>query len=750
MKLEDVLAKSEPKETLVEHSEAVIKVWVDLRERYSDFIIDQIFWHDSFYAVLFHDFGKICENFQDIIHGRKRAIGNSNRIRHEFFSGMFLLGINSKYYLENPTSLVAVFSHHKPFNNNGGFNSHIYQNRYLSHSVSKELIDDFISFSTELALKNRINPIEINPKLKYYILNKYSHLVNHYETRFYKTISKEYLDQCQRKQYIFYKAILNIADWTASGHKPLEPQLKFDKVYLVNKITDKLILDNKLDNKECFKLRDFQIACLEKKNVIAIAPTGSGKTEAALLWASQKKDYERIIYLLPTRVTSNAIFKRLTDYFSFDTVGLIHSTARLFQKEQMDDNYDQKKYFRDKSFFKNINVCTVDQILTLGFNLGFWEVKTFHMLRAKIIIDEIHLYSPYTLGLIISTMKYLKNEFETQFFIMTATMPIKLLEILKVTLGEVEIIRDKELLNASRNTFEIRDTTLENLYPEIEKQIEQGKKILVVVNSVDKAIEIFDSLKVKCKNHDKKAICYHSRFVNKHRALKEREIFDMDSKNNGGLLVATQVVEVSLDIDFDILFSENAPIDAIVQRAGRVNRKRKKDSTKVIIANHFDVSEKIYEDVELLCKTYDSFKERNGLKLTESDLTNMVDNVYQNMDISNNEKFNEGLKKHKEIQYQFDWIKDLSTDETVFTREGLDTIQVVPEKFRNRLLNCEDLDLINKYQLNVSRWKIKIFPSETLILGKKKKNKVIFIDAPYSKEKGLEFIKSKTPSTYFL
>lgn len=198
----------------------------------------------------------------------------------------------------------------------------------------------------------------------------------------------------------------------------------------------------------------------------------------------------RLIHLLETNTPKRVeirelwrglVFKSLIAYFENDKFQLIHSTARLYIKEQVDNSYDKKKYFRDKSFFKNINVCTIDQILTLGFNLGFWEVKTFHMLNTKVIIDEIHLYSPYTLGLIISTIQYLKRHFNTSFFIMTATMPKKLLNLLTETLGEAEIIKDQELLNASRNTFEIREETIDDLLKEIEEHIYQKKKTLVVV-----------------------------------------------------------------------------------------------------------------------------------------------------------------------------------------------------------------------------------------------------------------------------
>ncbi|MGE0589257.1 MAG: CRISPR-associated helicase Cas3', partial [Cyclobacteriaceae bacterium] len=516
--LKEVWAKSPPnKETLEEHTTEVLKIWAQLRERYEEIIPDESFWNDSFYCVAFHDFGKICANFQETIKG-KRAFNDDQRIRHEFFSGMFLFTNDVKYYLENPESLIAVFSHHKPFNDDG-FNKHIQNNTGLHHTIDKQLIDEFLAFVDLKSKEYGIRKIEINQKLKYYVTQNYKVQHAHYRNRFYDLLSREIqISVDTRKKYINHKAILNVSDWTASGHSVLEDGKVYSTEYLKEKTISKLIEDGKAEIARNFQFRKFQEAGVGKINVIAIAPTGSGKTEAALLWASTKKEWERIIYLLPTRVTSNAIFQRLSAYFGIDRVQLIHSSARLFIKEQVDNNYDQKKYFRDKSFFKNINVCTIDQILTQGFNLGFWEVKTFHMQSSRVIIDEIHLYSPYTLGLIISTIKYLKSHFNTQFFIMTATMPQKLLDLLRETIGEVDIVKDSELLDSARNTFEIRDSNMDDLIEEIEEQISQKKKVLVVVNTVDKAIELYGVLKSVAELAEVQAICYHSRFIKKQRS----------------------------------------------------------------------------------------------------------------------------------------------------------------------------------------------------------------------------------------
>ncbi len=735
--LDDILAKSDPEESLVQHTDRVLDIWDQLRDRYSEIIHNPDFWRDSFYSVLFHDFGKVCSNFQETLKG-ERAFRDDERVRHEFFSGMFLFGNNHKYYLNNPLPLIAVFSHHKAFNDEG-FNAHISRNTVLKHNIDKTAINEFLDYANDKAKEFEIEPLSIDEQFKFYITQNYKTLSTHYKTRFYNHLKKDsVLNQQHRKEYVFLKAALNISDWTGSGHLRLEGGIEYSEAFLAKQIIEKLKNDGKAEIAADFSFKEFQSESNTSQNIIAIAPTGSGKTEASLLWASNKRDWEKIIYLLPTRVTSNAIFERLREYFGKKDVALIHSTARLFRKELPDDQYDQKEYFREKAFFKNINICTVDQILTQGFNLGFWEVKTFHLLNAKVIIDEIHLYSPYTLGLIIATIKYLKNEFNTRFYIMTATMPSKLLELLQETLEDVRVIKDQELLDKARNHFEVRDKTIDDLTDEIEKSITEGKKTLVVVNSVDKAIELYQKLEKVALNHGRKAICYHSRFINEHRSNKEEEIFDLDKKNDGGILIATQVVEVSLDIDFDILFTENAPIDAIIQRAGRVNRKRKKKYSKVVIAKHFEISEKIYEEAAILHNTYQQFSKMDGQRLTEKELTRMVDVVYSEMNVKDNLSYQEGVNKYFKIQSHLNFVKDLTTDERVFTRENLDRETVIPYCFMEDLINETDRDKITKHELSISRFRYNNALKDDGPYDSK------FIDYPYSLEKGLEFRKDET------
>jgi len=732
--LDNVWAKK-PKETLAEHTDYVVRNLLALKERYFEYLPDEAFWQEAFIAALFHDLGKLCENFQDMIQPPPRKVDWDNFVRHEFLSGMYLFVNNIQHYTKNPLSLFAVFSHHKALTKDL-FN----KNPHLKLRIDDKVLNDFLAYAQQWLDKYPEIQFTFTETGKRNLKNTYSTLLTkQYQKRFF-SLSNNF-NSLHRKKYIFHKAILNISDWVASGHRELEPGLVYRKDFLANQIIAKLRGEKKHTIADNFQYRKFQEASYINENVLAIAPTGSGKTEAALLWASQKKEFEHIFYLLPTRVTSNAIFKRLCNYFGDKKVAIVHSSAFFLQKE-INENYPEKEYaFIDKAFFKNVTVCTIDQILTQGFNLGFWEVKTFHQLNSKIIIDEIHLYQPYTLGLIVSTIQDLQDEFGAKFYIMTATMPVKMKNLLKKYLNQPVFVADVELLDKARNVFEIREQQYQKVKPEIEKAINEGKKVLLVLNMVDSAIKAYQDFKRLFEGKEGKILCYHSRFIQKHRSAKEELIFKLEKEDGGCLLVSTQVCEVSLDIDFDILFTENAPIDAIIQRAGRVNRKREKENTKVIVFQHSEITEKyVYDLPNILNNTFEVLRENNKRELTESDLLKLVDKVYKDYDVEKEESFEKGLKRYALIQHDLNYILDLVSKDEVFTREGLDTVNVIPDKFQEKL-DIEGVGVMEKtkYEVSISKKRF-----DGLKCIKDKEHEWFkYVDVIYDFETGLKFKDNK-------
>jgi len=739
--LNHILAKSTG-ETLIHHTETIIKYWNNLKSQYIEILpVDDLFWELSFLSVLFHDTGKIALNFQE----KNNGIVNhwEDYIRHEFLSGLLLLFSGKEIWMRNPLPLLAIFSHHKPL-----VTSKIFiRERNRTLRVEKEDLEILARF---LNAKIKDDTIRVLPQIVEEFSQKRS--LEPFYLLFRKFMDEKGVkfNPESRINYIFYKAILNTADWSASSHSNISTKLEnFNEAYLRKKTIEKLLEEGKKEIAENFQWKDFQNKCLAHNgHVLAIAPTGSGKTEASLLWASKKLSSEKIIYLLPTRVTSNSIYMRLKGYFGNDKTAVIHSSAFFYRKE-LNENFTKKDYLTDKTFFKNVNICTIDQVLTQGFNLGFWEIKTFHMLSARVVIDEIHLYAPYTLGLIVSTIKYLKENFGTKFFIMTATMPMKLQTLLQQTLGisEKETVRDKELLSKARNIFEVRDCLVDDLDIEIVKTLETGKKILIVVNTVDEAIRLFN----KYDGIAERTICYHSRFIQKDRLKKEIEILEFEKKATSFLLIATQVVEVSLDIDFDFLFSENAPMEAIIQRAGRVNRKRNKDyDTKVIIFKEQQVTrEVIYTDVEnILENTFNEFKSRSGQKITENELIKMVDSVYENYNVKSHPSYLEGLDKYFEIQRKHHFIKDNIEYGKVYTREGLDSINIIPSKFYEHLkvkMKFEDSEMA-KHELSIRIKKLYALKNE---FQYHIEGFYHFIGCKYSYEVGLELNKADNNTLNF-
>ncbi len=726
--LDDILAKKNPDELLTEHIKNAVNVWVDIKKRYEHFPnLNNEFWMYSLLSVLFHDAGKISKNFQEYHYT------HNYYLRHEFVSGIVLIALNVKYFEKNPLSIWAIFSHHKPLTDN-----------IFVKDINKEVIIEkknlfeFFEFIEKVFSKYFQYKFYNDKRNKTYILNKNCNdFYSYFRNNFFQTFTT--LDKNDRKIYIFYKAILNEADWVSSSHQSKLAELKYDTKYLRNKIIKNLIAQKKLKHSTDFNFRKFQLRSDVTKNVIARAPTGSGKTEASLIWASNKFKNSKIFYLLPTKITSNAIYSRLKNYFGDENIAVVHSSAFLYQKEEHADGYSYLEYLKDKTFFKNISVCTIDQILTQGFNLGYWELKTFHQLNSKIIIDEIHLYAPYTLGLIISTIQYLKNEFGATFYLMSATMPTKLKQILIKTLGEdqTEFISDNEFLKSARNKFITTDKKIDELFPNIISNVKNGKKVLCVVNTVNEAIRIYEELNKKLKKYN--VMCYHSRFIVKDRLEKEETILTWEgfTEKEGCLLIATQVVEVSLDIDYDILYTENAPIDAIIQRAGRVNRKREKGNTKVIVFPHSEVSSKyVYNANNILQDTFSILKKHNGKRLTEENLVHFVDEVYKDFSLEEEPEYINALKVYDVVQEQKHYIKDVTTDEEIFTRKGFDTVDIIPMKFREQLSEGTK-QVKSKYLVSVRKSYLNAFYKEY------DKDRFMYLNVHYTFEKGIEFKKQK-------
>lgn len=320
------------------------------------------------------------------------------------------------------------------------------------------------------------------------------------------------------------------------------------------------------------------------------APTGSGKTVAALLWALRnRRGGERIFYLLPYQASIEAMADTLERYFGRDSVGVLHARAldylfrEYFEKSgEYDAAYSaaRAEVELNRLVHKPIKVATPFQLLKWLFGMPRFEVGLSEMVGGLFIFDEIHAYDAHVSALILEMIRVIK-QLHGRCLLMSATFPQFLKDLIAEAagnrpedfiLGSSGVDRwAREFLATSRHRLRWRHQPLEQLCGEVIQAARDGRRVLVVANRVAQAQEIFTGL----RNEVDGVYLLHSRLTRRDRVGRERQVVEAlrgADREKVRILVATQVVEVSLDISFDLIFTEVAPVDDLLQRFGRVNR----------------------------------------------------------------------------------------------------------------------------------------------------------------------------------
>ena len=399
------------------------------------------------------------------------------------------------------------------------------------------------------------------------------------------------------------KGYLHKCDYSASSGYTAEYENNF-----LEKSLENVLNKWKLDNQDA-SWNELQQYCIENKNenIIAIAQTGMGKTEAGLLWISDNKGF----FILPIRTAINAIYDRTKKYISSyggnleEQLGLLHSSSLeylLLQSE--DDKYDDKDEYIDKKEDKEIieyekiakqlslpiNVSTIDQLFDFVYKYPAYELKLTTLSYSKIVIDEIQMYGPDLLAYLVYGLERIVEQ-GGKVAILTATLPPFVKELLSKNI-KFKIKEGGFTDNSKRHNLKILDKRIDsndicNKYRENEK-LNKSNKILVVCNSITQAQNLYEEISDILGN--KNLHILHSKFIKGQRLSKESEIIEFgktykDNKSNeldkqSGIWISTSIVEASLDIDFDYLFTELQDLNSLFQRLGRCNRKGKKDSSE--------------------------------------------------------------------------------------------------------------------------------------------------------------------------
>lgn len=665
----------EEQKTLREHLDETVECAEKFFEQYGKYFVEKE-KNLIYTACRYHDVGKANLVFQaNISDDADKKYKNIEEVPHGFLSALTLSLDELQTKFDDITNddfrclVTAVYYHHTRDDEFKDAEIREFSNKYFKDCFNEfsEISDWKTKIGNRCELLFRNSDLDPNDIVK--------------EDLWY--------------EYMLIKGMLNKFDWTVSSGKiESEEKVDFEKKKLINNI----------DKRYGKNLRTVQQYMREKadSNVVIIAPTGSGKTEAALYWLNGEKGF----YTLPLKVSSNAIYKRIREEYSFKDVALLHSESLQKYIEESSDEQEKdaeeksakEKFEKTKMFSAPLTISTVDQLFLFVYKALGTEIMAATLKYSKVIIDEIQSYEPRIVAALIYGLKTI-SQMGGKFAIMTATLPPVLLDFMNkygLIKNETYCFEDFSAENAmQRHMIKLyeQEFNLEEIAEE-----SKTKKVLVICNTVKKAQETYRLLEEYMDN----VYSLHARYIKKHRKILEKNIMQFsENRESIGIWVTTQIVEASLDIDFDILYTEMCTADSLLQRMGRCNRKGryipskpnikiyKTENAKRQVKNRIENTGIYYRD--LFERSWECLGVYENRIFTEEQKINYINEVYDTEKIVKTEYY-------KEIEAYLEYFQELSVNE-LSKMDGkkkfrmIESVSVMPDKIYN-----ENEDFIEKYQ----------------------------------------------------
>lgn len=676
---------------------------------------DKNFFKNLIVACFLHDLGKISYKIQlRLLDKNERKNSDEKNILDNFFYEFKDIKIRDHEVISLIYSLIflknddwdkkirtSILLHHyndfyvnKDINIRYIIDSYPDLERYVDFLLSKKneikkLLSELLSYLINSFQDNEAKEVLENLKnsIDFDRLEEFKNCIEEGHSLSYKL--KMFNIQREEEEYydfFVFLGCLRRCDYSASSGidiEILEENLK-NKIY--EEISERIgkYIERKYNKKE----KIWQEKILEKKDnntLVLIAPTGSGKTEFALLWAKNRG--KKLIYTLPIRVALNDLYYRFGSYCCLEEDcsekkydkkyhSILHSTSFIeYLKEDRNYNYNEVEIKKNSSkmFSYPILLATPDQILLSSLKFyGFDKLLSVYPLSA-IVIDEIQTYTPEMAAIIIKTLEIIKK-LKSDVLIITATFPPYFKKFWNNYFGEKNIIDikdeskeikenvknyklkrhkieliEKRLFNYNNKKFILNKNSIE----ELEKKLSDNKdkNILIIVNNVSKSIELYKKLE-KYQN----VYLLHSRLIEKEKdrritEIKEKlEKFKEKIKNNEKveendriILIATQIIEASVDVDFDLLITEISTIDSQIQRWGRIYRNRDKDyqdskpNISIFIGDDkdtgIDEGTKAIYDTRVVEKTIEILKKEIGKNINKTldyeEERNLINKVFE-------------------------------------------------------------------------------------------------------------------------
>lgn len=687
MEIKDVLAEiykkymAKENETIYEHTNNLLLKLEELKGIVDIEDIDLITE-----ACIFHDFAKVNPLFQRRLESGKKMDENKE-IGHNILSFYMAKNYLGEYSKEDRNIILyAILNHHNYVDN---FEIVDKKQDLISanlKSISGEVFkDDEIDFFKNIGLRELavIRKLRTNPS----------------------------------KKSILVKGFLHKCDYAASAHSKIDmPNLHLES--RLEKLKDDFVGKGFSDG-----WNEMQKFAKENtdSNLILIGSTGLGKTEASLLWIGNNKGF----YVLPLKTAINAMYRRIRNTLYKDdyaeNLGLLHSQLENIYLEDESPSTVSSETEESMKFWEYygltramslpVTITTPDQVFRFAFKYCSYELQLATYSYSKMVIDEIQAYSPDILATLIYSLQLI-DMVGGKFAITTATLPPFIKDLLQEGIDKkIEYKEDTFLNNKIRHRVSLRHSAIniDDIKAFIEdKYNQESMKLLVVVNTVRKAQSIYRELKSWLEENDIEIEMnlLHSKFTVQHRSEKEDAILkDGESKCKKRVIwISTQVVEASLDIDFDYLFTELSDLSSLLQRLGRCNRKGLKSVDEFNSYVYLDIDENllikysdnnaytssgiIYKSLYELSKAalLEWEKENNNGLFSEADKNRLIENYFTKEKIEEYDKmyssiFTEYLSEYKRMyKHLVDIIPDSKkANEVIKEFRNIISRRVIPQ-----------------------------------------------------------------------
>ena len=687
MEIKDELAeiykkyKAKENETIYEHTNNLLLKLEELKGIVDIEDIDLITE-----ACIFHDFAKVNPLFQRRLESGKKMDENKE-IGHNILSFYMAKNYLGEYSKEDRNIILyAILNRHNYVDN---FEIVDKKQDLISanlKSISGEVFkDDEIDFFKNIGLRELavIRKLRTNPS----------------------------------KKSILVKGFLHKCDYAASAHSKIDmPNLHLES--RLEKLKDYFVGKGFSDG-----WNEMQKFAKENtdSNLILIGSTGLGKTEASLLWIGNNKGF----YVLPLKTAINAMYRRIRNTLYKDdyaeNLGLLHGELENIYLEDESPSTVSSETEESMKFWEYygltramslpVTITTPDQVFRFAFKYCSYELQLATYSYSKMVIDEIQAYSPDILATLIYSLQLI-DMVGGKFAITTATLPPFIKDLLQEGIDKkIEYKEDTFLNNKIRHRVSLRHSAIniDDIKAFIEdKYNQESMKLLVVVNTVRKAQSIYRELKSWLEENDIEIEMnlLHSKFTVQHRSEKEDAILkDGASKCKKRVIwISTQVVEASLDIDFDYLFTELSDLSSLLQRLGRCNRRGLKSVDEFNSYVYLDIDENllikysdnnaytssgiIYKSLYELSKAalLEWEKENNNGLFSEADKNRLIENYFTKEKIEEYDKmyssiFTEYLSEYKRMyKHLVDIIPDSKkANEVIKEFRNIISRRVIPQ-----------------------------------------------------------------------